>query len=311
MAWPRLGFQIVDTHFATQRLTFLFFICKRHAQLDRWAFKGWTGLPQPTVFAICPYILNQAQLDPEDARYGRAPRIGFEHLRHVLDAVLDALCRAECQDDLNKIVGALDHVLDWMSAAPVPGIEIPAGISLHRLYVRADEWVAAVELKSIPDKSWSCALIEHAADWRRIEQSMSREFHVIPLASTAALIEESQRMRHCVAPVFWKHAARGKTRLFSIERRGEKYATMELTYKKYWRCLQLKGFQNLELIKHIDDADSPLGRLCRAIVDFYNQHQASAFTKPSGTKTHQVLRGGEVSLLEPADSTSKCIGVSL
>ncbi len=284
-AWPQLP--AVKEAFESERFNFLLALSNRLAQLEKWARQGRCGLPREAIYAICPFPPNGERLDPDRLDASVTDEISLTNLTHILQAVFRALMQAACHADLRWIIDRLDHSLDWLSHNE-SNLSIPPSISLGNLAARADDWVQHVDLDRIPNYTWRC-LLQDNAEWKPIEAAITGAFSIIPLCNTGALVNESLHMKHCAAPSYWERSTDGQTRLFSIRRQDQRYATVELSFHNSWQCIQIKGIQNLELTHHLEKRDSVIGRLIRELVRFYNRYQPEPYASVRESKGATAL----------------------
>jgi hypothetical protein len=71
-------------------------------------------------------------------------------------------------------------------------------------------------------------------------------YRVIPLTSTEMLMAEGRRMHHCVGRKYYVNlCASGMSRIFSIEKSGERVSTVQLVpYNDHWRVYMNNGIAN-------------------------------------------------------------------
>lgn len=103
--------------------------------------------------------------------------------------------------------------------------------------------------------------------WHSLVQAYNDgPYRVIPLTSTEMLVTEGRRMHHCVGRKYYVNlCARGESRIFSIEKNGERVSTVQLVpYNGLWRVYMNNGIANRP-------AESGANAVARRLAERYTQ----------------------------------------
>lgn len=172
------------------------------------------------------------------------------------------------------------HASEWrrlLVAAEREGINIhrllhPAGGVLLDFDEQAEQYRATTGVKPFNPRMHAKAALAAAREWHKhilmarlkttrplprpwLPQGKVGEISIVPLTTTAELIEEGVAMAHCVAS-YADDALRGFCCLYSVRRDGVRIATLELTrrHRGSLEVAQLKGLANAPVSKDVTRA---------------------------------------------------------
>lgn len=180
-----------------------------------------------------------------------------QRMKHVLKIVLKHRGTDETEHgphEWREVHELADYIADKINndeditATTMGGLRKAA--EAWHLHMNHAEAAAAIRKRIERDQGWYRAW-NTLIDEITLPNQEGEPLTAKPLTDELQLLDEGVNMRHCVA-TYDVSCSKGRSRIFSIRRGGERVATTELSNQAgRWRAVQTRGYRNGRVPEHI------------------------------------------------------------